>query len=85
MLSIKDLNGAEQEGLQKILDQNETAWTESDKAHLRARWDYLSGDDKERLESVSVEAEEPAGEVEEKPAKKKKAKEAEEPAEDGQE
>jgi len=80
MLSVKELNGAEQEGLQKILDQNETAWTESDKAHLRARLDYLSGDDKERLESVTVEAEDSA-EPEDKPAKKKKGKEAEDSAE----
>lgn len=56
MLSIKDLNESEQEGLQKILDLEESAWTESDKAHLRARWDYLSSDDKERLESVTVKA-----------------------------
>lgn len=76
MLSVKDLNAEEREGLEKILDQNETAWTESDKAHLRARRDYLSGDDKERLESVSTEAAE-AEQPKAKPFNKMKKEELE--------
>lgn len=76
MLSTKDLNAEEREGLQTILDKNETAWTESDKAHLRARIDYLSGDDKERLESVTVQAEAPK-EPKAKPFKKMNREELE--------
>ena len=55
MLSMKDLNGAEREGLEAILQKHESAWTDEDKAHLRARADYLSSDDKARLEEVSGE------------------------------
>jgi hypothetical protein len=76
MLSTKDLNAEEREGLEKILDKDETAWTDSDKAHLRARLDYLSGDDKERLENVTVETEEPK-QLKAKPFNKMKREELE--------
>jgi uncharacterized membrane protein len=53
MLSIKDLNATEQEGLLAILEKHESSWTEAEVEHLQARADYLSSDDQARLDEAT--------------------------------